>query len=88
LLLDRVGPFAALRRSARLVWRHFWGTIGLLLLAALITQGTLLIWRQLAQWPLGTLLAVLGSCYIGGGLLAARLVFYRERAGALTRSKL
>lgn len=81
MLVEGVGPLRALRRSIAMVRQHAWPALSLVLLTLVISQGMLVLWRQLATTPAGTLLAIAGSAYIGGGLAAARLVFYHERAG-------
>ncbi len=79
LLISRCGPVRAVRHSIAVVRRNLWPAIALLLLAALISGGLQLIWMWLAVQPAGVLLAIIGSAYIGGGLAAARLEFYRSR---------
>ncbi len=79
LLISRCGPVRAIQHSIALVRRNLGPAIGLLLLAALISGGLQLVWIQLALRPIGLLPAIIGSAYIGGGLAAARLEFYRSR---------
>ncbi len=78
-LLHGVGPIAAIRRSMRMVRHHFFAALGLLLLSFLIMSGLGVVWQALAQSIPGLIIAMVGSAYIGSGLAAARLVFYRER---------
>lgn len=80
ILISRAGPLQAIARSVQIVRRDLMGTLGLLLLIFVITNGLGVLWRQLAQSPLGLAMAVFGSAYVGSGLSAARLEFYRERA--------
>jgi hypothetical protein len=77
--IGRAGPLRALYQSAHVVRRDLSGTLGLLLLSFVILSGLGVVWRQLAATPLGLACAILGSAYVGSGLSAARLVFYRER---------
>jgi len=37
------------------------------------------IWYRLVGSTVGLIVAMVGSAYIGSGLLAARMVFFRER---------
>jgi hypothetical protein len=67
------------RRSFALVRRNFFASVGLLLLIWLIGLGLGLLWDQLSSSPVGLIIASVGSAYIGAGLAAARMVFYRER---------
>lgn len=79
VLLDGVNPAQAVSNSIQLVRHSFLGTLALLLLSALIVSGTRVLWQSLMTSTLGLLLALLGSAYISSGLVAARLVFYRDR---------
>lgn len=79
ILMSRAGPLRSIYHSVNLVRRNMTGTLGLLLLSYLIISGMGLIWRQLAVSPAGLLIAILASAYIGSGLAAARLEFYRQR---------
>lgn len=80
IVLGGEGPLRALRASFNLVRRNFWSTLGFLALSAfIIPVGLSVVWQALAVSQWGLLLAALGSAYIGSGLAAARMVFYRER---------
>lgn len=79
LLVSGVGPVQALLRSLRLVRHNLLSALGLVVLSMVITSGLGVVWSALAQTPVGLALALVGSAYIGSGLAAARLVFYRER---------
>jgi hypothetical protein len=85
IVLDRFSPIPALRRSMQLVHQHFFSAIGLLLLLFLISNGLNVVWAILAASPVGMLIALVGSAYIGSGLAAARLVFYASRAPQISR---
>jgi hypothetical protein len=83
VVIDGAGPVQALLQSARLVRQHFLATLGLLLVGEVIITGLNIVWGWLAGNPFGLLLAMLGSAYVGSGLVAARLVFYRDRIAHL-----
>jgi hypothetical protein len=80
ILIDSAGPVQALFSSIRLVQHHFWSVLGLILISTLILSGLGFIWQIVATHALGIAVAMPGSAYIGSGLAAARLVFYRDRA--------
>lgn len=80
LLLSQAGALRALYLSFNLVRRNLAGTLGLLILSLIITSGLALIWHRLAETPLGLTIAIIASAYVGSGLSAARLAFYRERS--------
>jgi hypothetical protein len=54
--------------------------MGLLALSWMISVGSGVLWLSLAQGStIGLLVAIGVSAYLGSGLLAARMAFYRER---------
>jgi hypothetical protein len=77
IVLDKVGPIVAIKRSMQLVYQHFLSTVTLLLLLFLIGSGLNVIWGILAHSPIGMAIAIVGSAYIGSGLATARLAFYQ-----------
>ena len=79
LILNDTGILRALWDSFNVVRRNFWSTIGLMLLMGLIGTGFSIIWRMLSTNSWGTLLAIVGNAYIGSGLAAASLTFYRDK---------
>jgi len=87
IVMSRVGPLRALRASFELVRRNLWGVVGFLLLSLLITRGTEVIWEMLGTSMIGGVAAALGSAYIGVGLAAARMAFYRERVRRLSEQQ-
>ena len=87
IVMSRVGPLRALRASFELVRRNLWGVVGLLILSLIITRGTEVIWEMLGTSTIGGVAAALGSAYIGVGLAAARMAFYRERVRRLSEQQ-
>lgn len=79
IVISRAGPLRAIYHSVNMVRRDLAGTLGLLLLSFVILSGLGIVWQRIAATPSGLALAILGSAYIGSGLSAARLQFYRER---------
>jgi hypothetical protein len=80
IVMGRQGPLQAIRASFNLVRHNFWGTLGFLALSAfVIPLGLSVVWQMISGSPVGLAIAALGSAYIGCGLAAARMVFYRER---------
>jgi hypothetical protein len=79
IVVSRIGPLQAIRASFNIVRRNFWSTLALLGLSFLVIAGTGLIWQTMVGTSAGVLAAIVGSAYIGSGLLAARMAFYRER---------
>ncbi|HET9222393.1 MAG TPA: hypothetical protein VFO07_07815 [Roseiflexaceae bacterium] len=80
IVVSGVGPLRALHASFNIVRRNFWGTLGFLALSWLISAGSGVLWLNLSQGStVGLLVAITGSAYLGSGLLAARMAFYRER---------
>lgn len=79
ILISRAGPLRAIYYSVNVVRRNMAGTLGLLILSYVIVTGLSVVWRQLAVNPLGMTFAIFMSAYVGSGLCAARLEFYRQR---------
>lgn len=77
--VGRAGPLRAIYQSVAIVRRDMGATLGLLLLSFVIASGLSVLWRQLAATPPGLAAAILGSAYIGSGLAAARMEFFRAR---------
>ncbi|MBC8160482.1 MAG: hypothetical protein H7Z42_04610 [Roseiflexaceae bacterium] len=81
IVLGGLNPFQAIRASFGLVRRNFWSTLLLLVVSVLITIGLGMLWNVLVESALGLPAAIIGSAYIGSGLIAARMVFYQVRIG-------
>jgi hypothetical protein len=80
LVVDGTSLPQALWRSANVTSRNFWATIGLVILTNLILGGFGFIWQRLAVLsPWGVLAGILGNAFLLTGLVATRLMFYRER---------
>ncbi len=79
VVLDDVNVATAVWRSVNVVGRNLGATIGLWLLTELIMVGFSFIWQRLSAWPLGALVSIVGNAYLGTGLAAASLIFYRDR---------
>lgn len=79
IVLDEVGILQAIWRSANVVWRNLWPTLGLILLSYVIGAGFTFIWDRIASSTWGTALGILGTAYIGAGLTAAALALYADR---------
>ncbi len=81
IVVSGIGPLRALRASFQIVRQNFFGTLGLLLLSYIIGVGSGVVWLALQTMfaTTGLVVGIVGSAYIGSGLLAARMAFYRER---------
>lgn len=79
IALRQVPLWQAIVRSARVVWRYFWSSLGLMLVSLLIAEGFALIWQRLfGSWP-GVFLALVGNAYLSSGLTVAGFIFFHER---------
>jgi hypothetical protein len=79
IVIHDQGPLRAIYTSFNVVRRNFWGTLGFLALSLIISLGSGVIWYRLVGSTVGLIVAMVGSAYIGSGLLAARMAFFRER---------
>ena len=89
IFVSGVGPLTEIQRSVGVARTALTPTLGLVLLTWLILAGMSRVWELLAaalQPPYGAALGVLGNAYIASGLLAASMIFYKERAGSASGS--
>lgn len=83
MVLNRVGVWAGVWTSIRVVARNFWPTVGLFALSNIIAAGTTVIWQRIQGTLWGMPLGILGGAFIQTGLVAASLVFFRSRYARL-----
>lgn len=83
MFVDRVGPLVALRSSYLVVRSDFWQALGLIVAYFLVIWGFPQVWRLLISQPVGLVVAIVGHAAIGTGMIAATMVFYRDRARQL-----
>ncbi len=84
IFVSRVGPLGAIRRSAAVVRANPWAAVSIAVLITLIFVGMAQVWVMLAtraSW--GLALGIVGNAYIASGLVAASMLFYRERVAML-----
>jgi hypothetical protein len=79
IVMSGMGPLRAIYASFNTVRRNFWATLGFLAISLVISLGSDVIWTRLVGSTAGLVVAIVGSAYIGSGLLAARMAFFRER---------
>ncbi len=79
IVISDAGPLSAIRNSINVVRRNFWSSLGLIILINVIGMGLSFIWRALGANPWGLALGIVGNAYVGSGLAAASLIFYRDR---------
>ncbi len=74
---DDVNILTGMRRSAKVVGRFFWKTLGFLILSNVLVLGFSVIWNRLTFSAVGVAISILGNAYIGIGVAIASLIFYR-----------
>jgi hypothetical protein len=80
IIINRVGPIMAIWNSLNVVARNFWSAFGLIVLIFILSLGLSLIWQRLgAVHPAGMFVGIVGHAFIGSSLVAAGLLFYRDR---------
>lgn len=80
IVINRVGPIQAIWNSANVVARNFWSALGLIVLIFILSVGLSVVWQRLSEiHPIGTVVAITGHAFVGSGLVAASLLFYRDR---------
>jgi hypothetical protein len=84
IFVSRVGPIQAIRRSVAVVHASVWSALTLAILMTVILIGMGQVWIALAgQVSWGLALGIVGNAYIASGLVAASMLFYRERMDIL-----
>ncbi len=79
IVISDAGPLAAIWNSINVVRRNLWSSLGLIILINVIGIGLSLVWRALGASPWGLAFGIVGNAYVGSGLAAASLIFYRDR---------
>jgi hypothetical protein len=79
LVINKVSIWQAIWNSLNVVMRNFWSTLGLYILINLIGGGLTILWQELSRGSWLTFVGIIGNAYIGTGLLAGSLIFYRDR---------
>lgn len=80
MFVDQIGPIAALRSSYLVVRSDFWQAFGLVIAYFLVVWGFPQVWRVFITQPLGLIIAIIGHAAICTGMIAATMVFYRDRS--------
>ncbi|WP_322496377.1 hypothetical protein [Chloroflexus sp.] len=80
ITFQRYGPLAALRASWHFARQRWFSIATFLAICTVIEFGFANLWRALAMQPGWLAPAIVGNAYIGSGLRAARLQFYRYYA--------
>lgn len=79
IVLQGMWPVPAALASARMVYRHFWTSLGFIALVMIITTGMPVVWRMIAPDALGMLAAIVGNAYVSSGLSVAAMLFFWQR---------
>jgi hypothetical protein len=80
IIVSRVGPIQAIRQSAAVVQSGVWSALTLAILIMVVLVGMAQVWIALKSQPSwGLALGIVGNAYIASGLVAASMLFYRER---------
>lgn len=79
LVITNLSPVRAALSSVSVIRSSFWPAVLLIALVLVIGTGMPIVWRALSTQPLGLLASIAGNAYIGSGLVAAGMLFYRDR---------
>ncbi len=83
IAVSDAGPLRAIKLSVLVVRRNFWATVGLFAAQTWISLGFPIAWAYVARETAGVPLAVVGNAFLNTGLLAAAMIFYRDRLAAI-----
>lgn len=81
------GPLRAIYYSYNVVRSYFWPAIGFIIIYFLVRTGMPVALQIFTQSPWSVPFAIIGHAYVATGLIAAGMLFYRDRAQHLTASK-
>jgi len=79
IFVSEVNPIRAVWYSFNVMRVDPWRALGLILCISAIQAGLPMLWQQITAWPWGVLVGTVGNAYVGAGLTAAALIFYRDR---------
>ena len=79
IVVSESGLLRAVVNSLVIVGRNFWSALALVVLMNLISAGFGIIWDRISVNALLTAVSIAGNAFIGTGLVAASLIFYRDR---------
>ncbi|HET7035267.1 MAG TPA: hypothetical protein VFI42_06240 [Thermomicrobiaceae bacterium] len=83
IVISDAGPMRAVYLSYNVVRRNFWPTVGFALVSTIVGSGVPLAMSVFTHSPWSMPFALVGHAFIATGMLAASMLFYRERARAL-----
>ena len=83
IAVDRVGPVAALRASYKVVRGYFWQSMRFIVLSLTITTGFPFALRVFTTNAVGLMIAIVANAFVASGMIAAAMLFYRDRARRL-----
>ncbi len=79
IVVSESGLLRAVWNSLVVVGRNFWSALALIILINLINAGFTFVWDQMSVNAPLTAVSIAGNAFIGTGLVAASLIFYRDR---------
>jgi len=77
--VGQAGVFRSIWNSVSVVRWNLGASLGLIVITNVIQRGLPLVWRPWAAEPWGILAGIVGNAYVGTGLMAASMIFYRDR---------
>jgi pilus assembly protein TadC len=85
-LLDGLSVSQAVGNSVALVHRYRFSSVGLLLVAVVISLVLSTIWNIPPSESWMRLVAITGNAFINTGLATATFIYYRERASSFKKT--
>jgi hypothetical protein len=79
IVFSESGLLRAVWNSLIVVGRNFWSALGLIILMNLIKAGFTVVWDRVSINAPLTAVSIAGNAFIGTGLVAASIIFYRDR---------
>ena len=79
IVLQCVTPVRAMWYSANVVRHNFWASLALIVVVNVLNAGLGLVWARISALPGGEFLGIVANSLVGVALIAAGLIFYRDR---------
>ncbi|MDI3341052.1 MAG: hypothetical protein QJR03_11035 [Sphaerobacter sp.] len=83
IVMSDAGPLRAIYLSYNVVRHHLGGAVGFIVVYFVISSGVPVALRLLTGSPAGVVVAMAGNAFVATGVVAAAMLFYRDRARTL-----
>jgi len=87
IFVSRASAPQALLNSVSIFRFDFWSAIGLVFIVYLVQSGFAIVWQSFETNSWGVVFVLIANAFLSSALLAAEMIFYRDRIEWLTRAR-